>query len=240
MEQSRLINFLNAGKGLYIEGCDFGFDNYTTQLYQKFGCTYLGDGNSSGNVSSVTGQSSTIVEGKSYDYLYGQGPDFYVDYIGANGGTIFFTSQDNRGRAVNYDGGGTYRSIHSTSIFGALRNGTYDKDELMGIYMDYLCPTGVEELADTYVRNLSIFPNPASQNVNLNFTLPYAGKVKIKVYNIAGQMVRQIIDGALTKGSHKLTWNGNDDSGKSLNSGKYILRIEINKEVINKVVVLVK
>ncbi|HIE06339.1 MAG TPA: T9SS type A sorting domain-containing protein [bacterium (Candidatus Stahlbacteria)] len=209
-----------------------------------FGCTYLGDGNpaSSGNVQSVTGQTGSITEGKSYSYLYKQGPDNYVDYIGPNGGTIFFKSQDNRGRAVNYNGqSNNYRSIHSAFIFGALRNGSNTKNELMGIYMNYLLggPEVTEQLADVKGLNLIAYPNPFSKRVTLNLSLRKDSYVRIQIYNTAGQVIRDLLNQNLTEGSHHLHWNGSDDSGKRLANGMYLLRVETPMEVINRVVILI-
>ncbi len=209
-----------------------------------FGCTYLGDGNDSatGNVNTVTGQSGSITNGKNYDYLYRRGPDNYVDYIGANGGTIFFKSQDGFGRAVNYGGtSNNYRAIHTTFIFGALRNGTNTKNELMSTYMQYLLATNVEESEpDVALHNLTIAPNPSRQNTNIGFSLPRLSHVGIKVYNITGQMVRELVNGELNKGEHQFKWNGRDNSGKQVSCGSYILRIQIDNETINRIIVLTR
>ncbi len=243
-EQTKLIDYLYTGKGLYIEGPDFGYNNSSTQLYQKFGCTYAGDGNASGNVQTVTGQTGTMTDGFSYDYLYGQGPDSYVDVIGENGGTLFFQDQNTRGRAIMYDGpSGEYRAIHSTFIFGALRNGTNTKNELMDAYIGYLFsgPVGVEEYeASRVVGNLSIFPNPAFERVKLTFSLSHPRQVCIKVYNSAGQLVRQLMDRNLTAGAHQLFWDGTDDSDRTLSSGCYVVRIDADGEVLSKMITLVK
>ena len=105
MEQARLVDFLDQDKGLYIEGCDFGFDNRTTELYQKFGCAYVGNGNDSlpGNVNTAIGQTGTITEGKNYTYLFQEAPDKYVDEIAANQGTIIFECHNSIGRADIYE-----------------------------------------------------------------------------------------------------------------------------------------
>jgi len=235
---------LNTGKGLYIEGADFGYNNNSTQLYQKFGCTYAGDGNASGNIQTVTGQIGTIADGLSYDYLYGQGPDSYVDYITENGGTLFFEDHTTRGRAIVYDGPSEeYRAIHSTFIFGALRDGTNHKNELMNVYAEYLSsgPVGIEEYeANDEVDNLSLYPNPARQTVNLRFSLPHPRRVTIKVYNSAGQLVRQLMDKRLTTGQHQLVWDGTDKSGRRLSSGCYVVRINADEKVLSRVITLVK
>lgn len=207
-----------------------------------FGCTYLGDGNDSttGNVNYVAGQSGTIANGKTYNHLYQRGPDNYVDYIGANGGSIFFKSQDNLGRAVNYGGAAnSYRAIHTTFVFGALRNGANTKSELMATYMQYLFFTGVEESATHPIfSSLSISPNPACRTSNVRFALPGDSRVKISVYNSAGQKVRTIVDANLKQGTHRFEWTGSDDSDRRVSSGSYILKIDINGQITNRAIVV--
>lgn len=192
----------------------------------------------------MSGQIGTIAEGLSYDYLYGQGPDSYVDLITANGGTLCFEDQSTRGRAIVYDGPSEeYRAIHSTFIFGALRNGTNDKTELMNTYIQYLSsgPVGIEEYeTSSMIANLSLFPNPALQTVNLRFSLPHPHRVTIRVYNSVGQLVRQLMDKRLTTGQYQLVWDGTDDSDRRLSSGCYVVRINADGEVASRMITLVK
>jgi len=241
MDQTTLINYLNSHKGVYLEGADFGFNNSTSSLYAMFGCTYDGDGNASGNVSTVTGQTGSIAQGKNYDYLYQEGPDSYVDYIGANGGTIFFRSQDTYGRAVNYSGpGNNYRSIHSTFIFGALRNGTYNKQQLMQSYMTYLLSyTGAEEHAEETVSGLAVRPNPG-RIINVSFFAARPAGVRAELYNVSGQKVRTLLDQPVAAGSHTLTFDGKDDRGQRLSDGAYLLRLEQGDYSIARTIVLIK
>jgi hypothetical protein len=131
---------LEAGKGLYLEGTDFGY-NYSTNktIYDMFGITYSADG---GAISSVSGQSGSIVEGKSYNILANATPNTYVDQISSNGAKIIFNTNGGNGCGSTYEGAdGTYRSLHTSFLFTTVR--TEDaRNELMKIYMIYLLGTG--------------------------------------------------------------------------------------------------
>jgi hypothetical protein len=236
---------LQGGKSLYIEGVDFGAENHTEQLFPMFGCTFVDHGNASilGNVMSVAGQDGSFAAGTYYSYLYQRGPDSFVDEIEENGGTIFFKSQDSKGRAVYYGGpANSYRSIHSAVIFGALRNGGNTKDDLMDIYMDYLTElTGIEEYGDEQNSlSFAIFPNPMINSAHIRFSLEQPGHVSVKVYNTVGQLTRELVDTELTQGSHDIIWDGKDGAGRTLSSGSYIFRINVDGSVINKAVLIVK
>ena len=112
-----------------------------TELFNKFAVEYINDGYPSqiGNISSINGQTNTMTQGLEFEYLYQQDPDNYVDEIIESNGTMIFKSQDGLGRVVLYeDSVRGYRTVYSTFIFGALRDGASTKQELMDIYFDYL------------------------------------------------------------------------------------------------------
>jgi len=136
-----LTEFLDAGKGLYIEGCDFAAQNDTTQLLQRFGCAF-GDGGlpkDSGNVSMIIGQSSSPVNGLEFGYPFKQDPDNFVDYLTPQSGIPMFKSQDSLTRVVCWSGSSNnYRAICSAIIFGALKEAANNKNELMLRYLNYL------------------------------------------------------------------------------------------------------
>lgn len=241
--QTNLVNFLNRGKGLYIEGCDVAFYNNQTNLFRMFGCTFIGDGNPPGlgNVQTVFGQDSSIVRWKLFSYLYKQAPDRYVDIIGPAAGRIFFKSQDSLGRAVHYGGPtNSYRVIYSTFIFGALRDSINTKTGLMAIYMRYLLggPSLIGESSCGSLQALSVSPNPAWRRTDIEFNLSREARVRMRLYNVAGQMVCRLIDGQLMAGIHRISWKGKDDLGRKVNCGSYVLRVEIDGNVTARVVVL--
>ncbi|RKX69048.1 hypothetical protein DRP53_09370 [candidate division WOR-3 bacterium] len=204
-----------------------------------FGCTYLGDGEPriTGNVQSLTGQPGTIVAGKNYSYLYKKLPDNYVDYIGANGGTIIFKSQDGKGRAVNYNGANnSYRSIHSAFIFGAIRGGSNVRNELMRIYLNYLL--GGPEIAEVLPSHLSVnlYPNPFSDQLKITFSLSNPDLIKVILYNPAGMVVAKIVEEKIAPGEHQIIWRPD----RRLKTGLYLLWIETSRGVVSRPVILLR
>jgi len=144
------MEYMDSGGSVYLEGNDFGYLHAYDPLYPYFGCIYVGDGNYSFNVDHLYGQPETILDGFHLRYMYGLEPDYYVDEIAADEGTILFLCQQNKGRAVNWDGAGhDYRAIHSTFVFGAMidQMPPDTKQEVMAVYLDYLLPEVVIDLA---------------------------------------------------------------------------------------------
>ena len=202
------------------------------------GSSYDGDGTASGNVQYIAGLSGTIVDGLSLDYLYDTGPDYWVDLISADGGTLLFESQDSKGRIVCYDGpSDNYRTINSSVVFGALRDGTSTKNELMGIYMDYLTGliTGIE--GPVSVSNLMMFfQNPCYGSVNIHLSIPSPGNLSIALYDMSGHLVGEITDDYLPEGSHSITWNGGEN--RPLETGTYLLLLQTEDQTLTRKVLI--
>lgn len=67
------------------------------------------------------------------------------------------------------------------------------------------------------------YPNPFNPSTTINFNLPTDSKVKIAVYNLAGELVKVLVDGEYSAGSHETQFNTNSVSG--LASGIYFYQI---------------
>lgn len=65
------------------------------------------------------------------------------------------------------------------------------------------------------------YPNPFNPSTNINFGLSVDSKVSLKVFNVLGQEVANLVNGNLAAGSHNITFNASE-----LNSGVYFYRID--------------
>jgi hypothetical protein len=87
--------------------------------------------------------------------------------------------------------------------------------------------TGVEGKPEdsqriTDFRLLQNSPNPFNQSTKISYQLAKSGLVNLKIYNIAGQLVKTLVNGIQPKGSHNVKWDGQDESGNSVSNGVYI------------------
>ncbi|MBN1996657.1 T9SS type A sorting domain-containing protein [candidate division KSB1 bacterium] len=69
------------------------------------------------------------------------------------------------------------------------------------------------------------YPNPFNPGTKITYSLPVVSDVKIRIYNVLGQVVRIIERGNLPAGVHQVEWDGRDDLGRPLMSGIYYYRI---------------
>ena len=84
-------------------------------------------------------------------------------------------------------------------------------------------------------------PNPFNPRTQIRFRLETAGPVTLRIYDLAGRLVRTLVDGgALEAGLHEVSWEGRSDQGRTLASGLYFPRLQVGDEVRTGRVVLAK
>ncbi|MFA6976404.1 MAG: T9SS type A sorting domain-containing protein [Mesotoga sp.] len=72
----------------------------------------------------------------------------------------------------------------------------------------------------------SNYPNPFNPSTTINFSLPKTAPVRLVIYNIRGQKVKELLNESLEGGNHNVVWNGRDDGNRPVASGVYFTRLE--------------
>jgi hypothetical protein len=86
---------------------------------------------------------------------------------------------------------------------------------------------------------VSVYPNPFSKTISINYIVKENCKVSIDIYNQQGQLVKQLVKKDQLSGSYNVNWNANDESGNSVSSGFYFYKINIGgKTEIGKIILL--
>jgi hypothetical protein len=90
--------------------------------------------------------------------------------------------------------------------------------------------SGVDELSGNSSTNglASIFPNPFDQSTVINYSIPESGHFSIKVFDMDGRLIKVIVDGTQQKGTHAVSWYGDNDSGNQVKAGLYFIRLLSN------------
>jgi hypothetical protein len=84
------------------------------------------------------------------------------------------------------------------------------------------------------------FPNPFNPITEIMFSIPMEAQVRIRIYNVMGQMVRTLTEQRYSTGIHQIMWNGTDDNGISVGAGVYFYRMEAQQYVQTKKMLLLK
>lgn len=84
------------------------------------------------------------------------------------------------------------------------------------------------------------FPNPFSRAAGIQYDLPEASPVRLRVYDLRGRLVRTLVDAAKSPGEHRAFWNGRDDRGDQAQNGVYFFRLETPGRVTARKAVLLR
>ena len=89
--------------------------------------------------------------------------------------------------------------------------------------------TGIEEPSHEPPLNFALdqnYPNPFNPTTAIRYTLAEAGRVRVTIANLHGQVIRTLVDGHLSAGEQSALWDGLDDNGRAAASGLYVVRLQ--------------
>jgi len=114
---------------------------------------------------------------------------------------------------------------------GYYHTGLQDRLNLMQNIMDYFGTSTTGDgtgVVDAGIRNDlgHAYPNPFNPVTKIAYSVKEAGPVTIRVMNVAGRVVRTLLDQELPAGtSGHVVWDGANDAGERCASGVYFYRI---------------
>ncbi len=68
-------------------------------------------------------------------------------------------------------------------------------------------------------------PNPFNPVTTISYTMPRAGHLSLKIYDLRGRLVRTLVDGGVPAGDGDAVWDGADGRGAALPSGVYFYEV---------------
>ena len=84
------------------------------------------------------------------------------------------------------------------------------------------------------------YPNPFNPTTSIRYTIEADAQVKLSVYNVLGQEVRSLVNGAQTAGQYTASWDGRNQAGQLVPSGMYYYRIEAGDFTMTRSMLLAK
>jgi hypothetical protein len=103
--------------------------------------------------------------------------------------------------------------------------------------------TKVENRGSAQPQGFSLaqnYPNPFNPSTMIEYSLSNATMATLSVYNMIGEKVATLSNGLHQAGTFKVTWDGLDDFGHSVNSGLYIYKLETDNFSSSKKMLFVK
>jgi len=72
------------------------------------------------------------------------------------------------------------------------------------------------------------YPNPFNPSTSIHYMLKERGRVHLTIYNIRGQLIRDLVDSEQAVGEYTVVWDGLDNNGRVVPSGTYLYSISVN------------
>ena len=98
---------------------------------------------------------------------------------------------------------------------------------------EWTCPVYVDENRtdigpETWFLHQN-YPNPFNPETTIEFSIPEAGEVEVRIYNQNGEKVRLLTRKYFAAGMHRIIWKGRDDRGAVVPSGIYFIQIQSSR-----------
>ncbi len=102
---------------------------------------------------------------------------------------------------------------------------------------DTWAPTDVPGADKFFAKN---YPNPFNPTTKIEFNMPKAGHLTLKIYNVRGELVKTLIDETRAAGADHIMWDGTNSQGSNVSSGVYFYEARTAGEVQVSKMALVK
>lgn len=165
--------------------------------------------------------------------------------FGSNSNTLFVGNK--KGCFKTLDGGNNWSVVDTTSVLlahqGILSNNNLYIVSGGGIFSINNVTTNIGEPGSIIPLKLSLsqnYPNPFNPSTNIEFKINSPSNVKINIYDINGQLIRNLVDEELSTGVYTTNWDGTDNQGNRISSGTYFYRIEAGTTYDVKKMILLK
>lgn len=219
---------------------DFGVSDFYTQ-YQYEIFTVLGDPSTriwkttplavtADHVNAIdTGSQAVTVTVK---YASGNNPviNANVNILGSN---ICVNAKTNATGVATLN-------IHPTVIGEVLKVTATGEDVIP--YLGSITVTNTSSI-ESFAQNagtLSAYPNPISDQAEINYSTNQHSEVFLGIYDSKGQLVKILVNEIQNPGIHKIKWNGMSETGERLAEGTYICKLSNGEKISSIRLILVK
>lgn len=110
------------------------------------------------------------------------------------------------------------------------------------VYAGAVYPTAIND-NNISIKDYSLsqnYPNPFNPNTKIEFAVNKSQKVKISIYNLNGELIKELLNEERSSGNHSVIWDGKDNHNSIVPSGVYFYQIQTDDFLQAKKMVLLK
>ncbi|MFA5069820.1 MAG: T9SS type A sorting domain-containing protein [Patescibacteria group bacterium] len=95
--------------------------------------------------------------------------------------------------------------------------------------------TAVEEIPDSKNIVFQVYPNPFNSVVNISYNVPSQSHVSLKIFNVKGELVENLIDKEQNSDNYQCPWNS-----QKMASGVYFAQLICGEQIKTRKIVLLR
>ena len=120
-------------------------------------------------------------------------------------------------------GPGELLRIHAPTVSSGVRltRAAFNNGEIQGQMDDWAAAV----IPGRYALHANV-PNPFNPGTVIRFDLPQASHVSLEVFDVVGQKVRTLLAEERPAGSHRVVWDGRDETRAAVSTGVYFCRMQ--------------
>ena len=180
------------------------------------------------------GNTSYLIDGEANPSLTFQRGSTYIFHINTPGHPFWINTAQFTGTANAYNTGVTNNGTTSGDLTfivpGDAPNGLFYNCQFHAGMTATITIEGTVATIDRLPRPAGFrlygnYPNPFNPSSTIRYDLPEATRVTLAIYDVMGREVARLVDGSMEPGAHSVEWNGQDQAGRGLPSGVYIVNL---------------
>ncbi len=120
-------------------------------------------------------------------------------------------------------GAGRAAAIHTLTILDEELDNRVFLDNVVMWLAHFV--SGTPDTPSPISRIENVTPNPFNPRLTVSFSLAREQHVTLTVCDLSGKRVATLVDKVYPNGTHATVWNGQDDRGRNLSSGGYLIHL---------------
>jgi len=182
---------------------------------------------------------NSVVSGAAYLYKIHNDSIFNILKFGPSDGA----ATDYFGYSISLDAGNLISGAYYDDDKGTNSGSAYIYTNFTSVPLakgSFFEEENIQELSPVDYALYYNYPNPFNPSTTIKYSLPTTEQVSLKIYNILGQEVITLVDELQDAGYKQAVWNAKDVYGNQVASGIYIYRLQTDKFVQSKKMILLK
>ncbi|MCP4646614.1 MAG: T9SS type A sorting domain-containing protein [bacterium] len=115
-----------------------------------------------------------------------------------------------------------------------------------GIYAQNIDPNGDlgpymginNESSFEGATSITVFPNPVSASLNIDFSIASAGNVSVEIFDVTGRLIKTLLSEERAQGTQTAVWDRRNSSGQISAPGIYFIKLRHGAESATSKVIL--